>query len=55
MSDPSGRIIDLPIRSSQSGRIIWVIIGVGAALLFGAIAVRLIRRLTGRAAKVGAP
>ena len=43
-----GPAADLPIRSSQSGRVIWVIIGVGAALLFGAIALRLFRRLTGK-------
>ena len=42
-----GPSADLPIRSSQSGRVIWVIIGVGAALLFGAIALRLFRRFTG--------
>lgn len=42
---------DLPIRSSQSGRIIWVIIGAGLALLFGAIALRLFRRITGRKAE----
>ena len=42
-----GPAADLPIRSSQSGRVIWVIIAVGAALLFGAIALRLFRRFTG--------
>ena len=42
-----GPAADLPIRSSQSGRVIWVIIGVGAALLFGAITLRLFRRFTG--------
>ena len=45
-----GPAADLPIRSSQSGRVIWVIIGVGAALLFGAIALRLFRRFTGKKA-----
>ena len=45
-----GPTADLPIRSSQSGRVIWVIIGVGAALLFGAIGLRLFRRLMGRTA-----
>ncbi|MGD9959883.1 DUF6049 family protein [Nocardioides sp.] len=39
---------DLPIRSNQSGRVIWVIIAAGMALLFGAIALRLVRRFTGR-------
>ena len=45
-----GPAADLPIRSSQSGRVIWVIIAVGAALLFGAIALRLFRRITGKQA-----
>ncbi len=43
-----GPAADLPIRSNQSGRIVWVIIAVGLALLFGAITVRLFRRFTGR-------
>lgn len=41
---------DLPVRANQSGRIIWVIIGAGLVLLFGAIGLRLFRRITGRAA-----
>jgi hypothetical protein len=45
-----GPYANLPIRSSQTGRIIWVIIGAGLALLFGAIALRLFRRITGRKA-----
>ncbi|CUR55047.1 conserved exported hypothetical protein [metagenome] len=43
-----GPSANLPIRSNQSGRIVWVIIGVGLALLFGAIILRLFRRFTGR-------
>jgi hypothetical protein len=39
---------ELPIRSSQSGRIIWVIIGAGLALLFVAIVIRLYRRIRNR-------
>lgn len=35
----------LPIRSAQVSRIIWVILAVGVALLFGAIGVRLVRRI----------
>jgi hypothetical protein len=34
-----------PMRAEQVSRLIWVIIGVGVALLFGAIAVRLTRRI----------
>jgi Family of unknown function (DUF6049) len=34
-----------PIRAEQVSRLIWVIIGVGVALLFAAIAIRLIRRI----------
>jgi hypothetical protein len=35
----------LPIRAEEVSRLIWVIIGAGVALLFGAIVVRLIRRV----------
>jgi hypothetical protein len=45
-----GPSANLPIRSSQTGRVIWVIIGAGLALLFGAIALRLYRRITGKKA-----
>ena len=34
----------LPIRANEVGRVIWVILAGGATLLFGAIAVRLLRR-----------
>ncbi len=42
---PLGSSDDLPIRSVQVSQVIWVILGVGVALLFGAILVRLIRRV----------
>ncbi|GAB2867809.1 DUF6049 family protein [Nocardioides pacificus] len=35
----------LPLRTAQVSEIIWVIMGIGAGLLFGAIALRLVRRL----------
>lgn len=41
---PLGPSATLPIRASQVARVIWVIIAGGAALLFGAIAVRLYRK-----------
>ncbi len=44
---PLGSTDSLPIRSAQVSEIIWVILGAGVALLFGAIAVRLVRRLLG--------
>ncbi len=42
---PLGSSADLPIRSVQVSQVIWVILGTGVALLFGAILVRLIRRV----------
>lgn len=42
---PLGSSDDLPIRSVQVSQVIWLILGVGVALLFGAILVRLIRRV----------
>jgi hypothetical protein len=35
----------VPIRAAQVSAVIWLILGTGVALLFGAIAVRLIRRV----------
>ncbi len=35
----------LPIRSAQVSKVIWLILGTGVALLFGAIGVRLVRRV----------
>ena len=49
---PLGASDDMTIRSAQVSQVIWVILGGGAALLFGAIAVRLFRRV--RAARVTA-
>ncbi|MGL5808813.1 MAG: DUF6049 family protein, partial [Nocardioides sp.] len=42
---PLGASTQLPVRSAQVGRIIWLIMGVGVALLLSAIAVRLTRRI----------
>ena len=42
---PLGASDDVPIRSARSASVIWVILGIGVALLFGAIAVRLVRRV----------
>lgn len=42
---PLGSSDDLPIRSNQVSNVIWLILGTGVALLFGAIFVRLFRRL----------
>ena len=38
----------VPVRSAQVSGIIWAFIGVGCALLFGAIAVRIARRIRSR-------
>ncbi len=42
---PLGSSADLPIRSNRVSNVIWLILGTGVALLFGAIAVRLFRRI----------
>lgn len=42
---PLGSSDDLPVRSVQVSKVIWLIIGTGVALLFGAIIIRLIRRV----------
>ncbi|MGZ4450898.1 MAG: DUF6049 family protein [Nocardioides sp.] len=42
---PLGSTVQLPIRSVQVSNVIWVILGSGVLLLFGAIAVRLVRRV----------
>ena len=42
---PLGASDQLPIRSAQVSNVIWLILGTGVALLFGAIAVRLVRRV----------
>lgn len=42
---PLGAEAEVSIRSSQVGRIIWVVMGVGVGILFLAIAVRLTRRV----------
>jgi hypothetical protein len=42
---PLGAVDTFPMRAEQVSRLIWVIIGVGVALLFTAIGVRLTRRI----------
>lgn len=42
---PLGSSAAVPIRAAQVSDVIWLIIGTGGALLFGAIAVRLVRRI----------
>lgn len=48
---PLGSSDDLPVRSNRVSNVIWLIVGTGIALLFGAIAVRLFRRV--RTARLG--
>ncbi|MFT4265098.1 MAG: DUF6049 family protein [Nocardioides sp.] len=40
-----GLSTSLPVRAAQVSRIIWLFLAVGAALLFGAIGARLVRRI----------
>ena len=42
---PIGETTGLTIRSAQVSNVIWLFVGIGCALLFGAIAVRLFRRV----------
>jgi hypothetical protein len=42
---PLGARTALTIRSAQVSNVIWLFVGIGAALLFGAIVVRLFRRI----------
>lgn len=51
--DRLGASAYIPIRAAQVSKIIWLFLGLGGALLFGAIAVRLVRRIrTARSADV---
>jgi hypothetical protein len=51
---PLGRADTFPMRAEQVSKLIWVIIGVGLALLFAAIAIRLTRRVIASRAGRGA-
>ena len=42
---PLGSSARVPVRSAQVSRVIWLILGTGVSLLFGAIALRLVRRV----------
>ena len=48
---PLGSTAELPIRAAQVSGLIWLAMAAGAALLFGAIAVRLVRRVRRRSAE----
>ncbi|MEE3125619.1 MAG: DUF6049 family protein [Actinomycetota bacterium] len=54
---PLGGRADLPIRAAQVSRVIWLIMGSGAVLLFGMIGLRLVRRVreARRADRAGQP
>jgi hypothetical protein len=43
--EPLGASTRISVRSAQLSNVIWLFIGIGAALLFGAITVRLFRRV----------
>ncbi len=45
--EPLGSATTFSVRTAQVSLLIWLIMGAGAAMLFGAIAVRLVRRLRG--------
>ena len=42
---PLGGTTGLTVRSAQVSNVIWLFVGIGCALLFGAIGVRLFRRV----------
>lgn len=46
--EPVGTPLSLTVRSSTVGRVLWIVMGVTGALLFGVIAVRITRRITSR-------
>ena len=48
---PLGSTTTFKVRTAQFSQVIWLIMGAGAAMLFGAIAVRLVRRLRRRSAE----
>jgi hypothetical protein len=45
--NPLGSSYRLPIRAAQVSQVIWLIMGLAAALLFAAIVLRLVRRIRG--------
>jgi hypothetical protein len=42
---PLGATTALTIRSAQVSNVIWLFLGIGSALLFGAVGIRLFRRI----------
>ena len=46
--EPVGRPLELSIRTSQVGLVVWIVMVAGGVLLLGAIALRITRRVTGR-------
>lgn len=49
--NPVGPTTSFPLRAAEVSNVIWVVIGGGAVLLFGAIGVRLFRRFRGHLAR----
>lgn len=52
---PLGSSATFPISSAQVSDVIWVVMGVGVAILFGAIVVRNVRRIRGRGGRGDEP
>ncbi len=48
LGQPLGRSVEFNVRSSQVGLVIWAIMGIGGAVLFIAIAIRVSRRVARR-------
>jgi hypothetical protein len=46
--EPLGNLTRFSVRSSQVGLVIWVIMGVGAAILFVTVGIRVTRRVRAR-------
>jgi hypothetical protein len=50
---PLGNLTQFSVRSSQVGLVIWVIMGIGAAILFVTVGIRVTRRIRERRATHG--
>ena len=51
--EPLGSVTKLNVRSSQVGLVIWVVMGLGATVLFFASGIRIVRRIRARKAAHG--